>query len=231
VSAAATANASPASRRWLFGPVPDLLLGCGVGYAFVFLLQLFDPSLLRAWVPAGAAPLVILVSGTPHYGATLLRVYERAEDRRAYAFFTVWITGALVALFFAGVASAFIGSLLLTVYLTWSPWHYSGQNYGVALMFLGRRGVAVDPRAKRAFHATFFLSFVLTFLAQHGTGGGPGYAPFADGGDAVRFIPLGIPSGIADAGLIAAGVAYALLLVFAFGSFLRSGSQIGRAHV
>lgn len=222
---AMSAPAAPdPSRRWLFGPVPDLLLGCGVGYGLVFLFQLFDPSLLRALVPAGAAPLVILLSGTPHYGATLLRVYERAEDRRAYALFTVWITAALAALFVAGVRDAWIGSLLLTVYLTWSPWHYSGQNYGVALMFLGRRGVAVPPLAKRFFHASFFLSFVLTFLAQHAARGGPGYAPFADGGDAIRMLSLGIPSAFASPGLALAGLAYVVCVGVAFAGFLRSGS-------
>jgi tetratricopeptide (TPR) repeat protein len=211
-------------RRWLFGPVPDLLLGCGLGYVAIFLLQIFDPALLRSWIPAGAAPLVILVSGTPHYGATLLRVYERAEDRRAYALFTVWATLAIAGLFFAGLASAWIGSVLLTVYLSWSPWHYSGQNYGVALMFLGRRGVEIAPRAKRAFHLSFFLSFVLTFLAQHGAKGGPGYAPFADGSDSIRFLSLGIPAPIATGAMLAAGLVYALAVLFAFGSLLRRSS-------
>jgi tetratricopeptide (TPR) repeat protein len=215
---------SAATHRWLFGPVPDLLLGCGVGYGLVFLLLLLDPSRVMAWVPAAAAPLVILVSGTPHYGATLLRVYERAEDRRAYALFAIWATFALAGLFLAGLASVRVASLLLTVYLSWSPWHYAGQNYGVALMFLGRRGVTVTPRAKRLYYASFFLSFVLTFLAQHGAVGGPGYAPFAEGGGGIRFLPIGIPAALASGGLLLAGVAYGVALVLAFGSFLRSAS-------
>lgn len=218
-----TTPESASSRRWLFGPVPDLLLGCGVGYGLVFLLQLLDPSLLRAVVPAGAAPLVILLSGTPHYGATLLRVYERAEDRRAYAFFTVWVTLLLAALFVAGVRWAWVGSILLTVYLVWSPWHYSGQNYGVALMFLGRRGVKVSPWPKRLFHASFFLSFVLTFLATQSAGGGPGYAPFSDTVSSVRVLSLGIPQAFASPAILLSGIAYAVCVVGAFGGFLRSG--------
>jgi hypothetical protein len=219
-----TVAAAPSSRRWLFGPMTDLLFGCGVGYALVFALQVLNPDLLRSWIPIGAAPLVILLSGTPHYGATLLRVYERAEDRRAYRFFTLWVTVAVVLAFFAGLGSVVIGSWLLTLYLTWSPWHYSGQNYGVAMMFLRRRGIEVTPQAKRFFHASFFLCFLLTFLAQHGKGASASYAPFASGGDQIRFIPLGLPSLLTETGLLVVGVAYAVVLVYAFGSFLRRGS-------
>jgi len=219
------AETAPAgSRRWLFGPVPDLLLGCGVGYGIVFLLQLADPAQLQRWVPLAAAPLVILVSGTPHYGATLLRVYEKGEDRRRYAFFTVWLTALIAAAFVAGLWSAWIGSLLLTLYLTWSPWHYSGQNYGISMMFLRRRGVEVTPRAKSFFHASFFLSFVLTFLALHGGGSAVGYAPLAEGGDGIRFLPLGIPVELTSAALVAVGIAYLVTLVVPFASFLRRGS-------
>ena len=42
-----------------------------------------------------------------------------------------------------------LGTFLVTLYLTWSPWHYTGQNYGLAVMFLRRSGVEVDARTKR----------------------------------------------------------------------------------
>ena len=29
------ASAAPPSRRWIFGPAPDLVLGCGVGYVLL----------------------------------------------------------------------------------------------------------------------------------------------------------------------------------------------------
>ena len=83
-----TASAAPSPTRpgrgWLFGPVPDLLLGCGIGYALLFVVMTFAGTEFRAAIPFGLAPLVALAAGTPHYGATLLRVYGRREDRRAY---------------------------------------------------------------------------------------------------------------------------------------------------
>jgi hypothetical protein len=35
----------------------------------------------------------------PHYGATLLRVYEERRDRRAYAIFSLWATAVIAAAF------------------------------------------------------------------------------------------------------------------------------------
>lgn len=109
-----------ASRGWLWGPAPDLLLGCGLAYLLSIPLLLWafpDNGWPILWVSA----LSLLISG-PHYGATILRVYERREDRQRYAFFAVWITAALVGLFVIGLHDLIVGSLLLTVYLTWAPW-------------------------------------------------------------------------------------------------------------
>ena len=49
-----------------------------------------------------------LLIGAPHYGATLLRVYRSAEDRRKYAFFAVYLS-AMVWLWF-GIGLFDLGS-------------------------------------------------------------------------------------------------------------------------
>ena len=59
------------------------------------------------------------------------------------------MTAALVALFGVSLYDRFLGSVLLTVYVTWSPWHFSGQNYGLSVMYLRRRGIPVTPELKR----------------------------------------------------------------------------------
>ena len=86
------ASAQPSGNRWLFGPTPDLLLGCGGAYALLVGVLLFAGSEVRSWQPAILLPMMALVVGTPHYGATLLRVYEHRADRRRYALFSLWAT-------------------------------------------------------------------------------------------------------------------------------------------
>jgi hypothetical protein len=211
-----------ADGRWLFGAVPDLLLGCGLGYLLVLALQGgMGVQWLAAWVPAG---LLVMTASIPHYGATLLRVYESAEDRRKYVLFAVHVTVAVAILFAVGLRNALVGSLLLTLYLTWSPWHYSGQNYGVLLMLLRRRGVEISPAAKRWIYASFLLSFGLTVLAVHGMERGGVYAPGSYQGTAFRLMPLGIPGSVTALLLPAVAVAYGASLLVASALLLRKAS-------
>jgi tetratricopeptide (TPR) repeat protein len=198
--------------RWLFGPLPDLMLGCGLAYLIIFVALAAAGSETRALLPAGVLALGALVTGMPHYGATLLRVYERREDRRAYAIFAVWATLVIAAAFVVGTRSVAVASVLFTIYVTWNAWHYTGQNYGISLMFLGRRGVAVAPTEKRLVYATFVLSYLLILVSIHG-GGGAGYAPQAQEGWVVRFMSLGIPAGIRDIALGGLAAAYVAALI------------------
>jgi tetratricopeptide (TPR) repeat protein len=211
-----------ADARWLFGPATDLVFGCGLAYSVLFLLQVFAGPQMREVFPLEYQPLLAVMLGMPHYGATLVRVYERREDRRKYALFSVWATLLLAALFLAGLHLASVGSLLVTVYFTWSPWHYSGQNYGIGLMFLRRRGVPVTPLLKRLIYASFLLSFALIVLTLHGADPSASYAPGSYTGTAYRFVSLEIPAGLADGLFVACGAAYLATLVAAGALLLRS---------
>lgn len=175
---------------------------------------------LRASQPVYLAPLLILLIATPHYGATLLRVYEQRSERKAYALFTVWATIALIALFVLGVRDPAVGTLLFTVYLTWSPWHYTGQNYGIAMLFLRRRSIEPTPAIRRWLHGSFFLSFVLTFLMMHRAEGAS--RGLAEGG--VHLARLGIPDAFAQVLIPGVAMAYGVSLVGAAALLLRRGS-------
>jgi tetratricopeptide (TPR) repeat protein len=202
------AVASPTrSGRWLFGPLPDLLFGCGVLYTIAFVAYSLAGPSIRGASPSFVLPLLILALSSPHYGGTLVRVYDQRRDRQAYAVFALWATLALVALFFAALHSALLASVLFTLYLTWSPWHYTGQNYGIAVMFVRRRGLALTPLAKRWLYSAFILSFLLTAIVMH-LEVGSAYSPLAYSSETVAFVPIGITRGVGDVVLPILGVAY-----------------------
>jgi tetratricopeptide (TPR) repeat protein len=196
---------------WLFGTAPDLLFGAGLLYLVIMSgLVAGGSAALESFPRPALAWLVLLVSGS-HYGATLLRVYEHESERRVYRAFTVYGTIAIGLLLVAGLRSALIGSLLITVYLTWSPWHYTGQNYGISMMFLRRRGVPVSEAAKRALHLSFYLSFASVFLNFHFQGGVSqgdplGYSSAASSG--YHFVSLGLPAVLRSWLMPAVGAAY-----------------------
>ena len=175
-------------QAWLFGPASDLLLGCGLAYVPVFLLLLAFGFNIQQVFPLAIMPLLALFISIPHYGSTLLRVYERREERHKYRLFSVYLTAAVWLWFVAGTRSASLGSALVTLYFVWSPWHYMGQNYGVALMFLGRRRIPVSAELKRLLHLSFLCSFFLAVTEMQSLESGTGhYAVLTLGlSDAVR---------------------------------------------
>lgn len=211
-------TAQPPANRWLFGPVPDLLLGCGGAYALMVAVLLWIGPTLRASQPALIFPLMALLVGTPHYGATLVRVYEHRADRRRYALFTVWATALIAALFVGGVYVPAIGVFLVTLYLSWSPWHYTGQNYGIAVMFARRNGVAISDTDKRWLYWSFLLSFLLALVVMHGAGGESGAESYVT---SIRFAPIGIPAPVLGVLVPVLGTAAAVALVTAAVRLLR----------
>lgn len=214
-------SASQGRPLWYWGPGADLLFGCGVWYVLAFAVLCVAGDDVRAAGGLAALPYLTLVFGTPHYGATLLRVYRKAEDRRAYALFAVHATIVIFALFAIGVHQPWVGSAILTLYLTWSPWHYSGQNYGITMMLLRRRDAAPGPRLKRILYLSFFLSFLLTFLAQHG-GGQSDFAPLSYAGAGYTFLAIGLPDPFTGWAIAAVGSAYLLAVIAAVGGLVRA---------
>ena len=217
----AAAPPNPASR-WLYGPWRDLLFGCGLWYVAALGALAFIGPTLRAHQGPLIVSFASLLVLTPHYGATLLRVYEQRDDRRAYALFAVHATALLVALFAVAVHVPIVAAAVFTLYITWSPWHYSGQNFGVAAMLLRRRGVALDGTPRRWLHATFVLSYALTLLALHTGARATDVAPVAGGANApVRFLSLDLDPRLGEPLFVATAVAYVVAIAVAIGALLR----------
>ncbi len=200
----------------------DLLIGCGGLYALglgaYLLLRGRSSDQLEYMLP-----LAVLLVTVPHYGATLQRVYGSAEQRSRYAFFTVYATAALVAWFVVGTFDPLLGSLMITVFLSWSPWHYSGQNYGIAMMYLGRAGIVLPPAVKRTFWTTFVLSYLLSQLNLHGSRSAAHYATGA-GEQSLGVLPLGLPQDVVAPLFAGIVVLYLGVLVIAGIGLLRAGA-------
>jgi hypothetical protein len=210
-------------------------VGCGLGYvALVPILLLWGRAAdVHSWPAAVVTTSALAING-PHYGATILRVYARREDRAKYRLFTVYATLLVIAWFAVGTHGGIAASALITAYLTWSPWHFSGQNYGIGVMFLRRRGVDVDPQLKRLFWLTFALSALLAIIQIHGTSGEYfEWRPTADAAGAPRLLKLGIHgvalqvlSGIVGTAYVGCLLAVALRLRKAV-PFRGSGTGVG----
>jgi hypothetical protein len=198
------------------------MLGCGGLYACILFAFAVGGAELRGNVAAWLAPLLVLALGAPHYGATLVRVYEHRNDRRSYVVFSVYATIAIVAFFAVSLFDWTAATWLVTIYLTWSPWHYTGQNYGLAVMFLRRRDVEISPAAKRLLYSSFILSYLLTFMVFHGDVGSSPTPEFASG-PRTMFVSIGIPPPVMT-------FVFPALLALYLGSLVAAGVLLSRRN-
>jgi len=115
--------------------------------------------------------------------ATVYRAYHSYDEFAKYRVFTVHVTLLLVC---AGLIAHLWYPLLpwiFTLYICWSPWHYTGQNYGLLMMFARRAGLTPTEGERHALHLSFIASYLMLLFSFHT---GPS-------GDAL-IISLGLPA-------------------------------------
>jgi hypothetical protein len=208
-------SAKPRGPSWLEGPFSDLLIGAGGAYllSVPLLFLAVGGAVASDWPFTVIWIIAILING-PHYGATLLRIYLKREERRRYAAFSVWVTLLFAAIFVVGLYEPYVGALIVTAFFTWSPWHFAGQNYGVALLFLRRSEVEISPLAKRLLYASFVLSSLLALLVLHAeASAGLTWPPRGTVYTDPVLVRLGIPSAIANSLILVCGVSYLFSVV------------------
>jgi tetratricopeptide (TPR) repeat protein len=195
---------------WIYGPWTDLIVGCGAWSAPLLLLSYFAvASSAQTWAVAFYA--LALFFNYPHYMATIYRAYHRAEDFQKYRIFTVHTTALLLVTLLMSHYWLRLLPWIFTIYLTWSPWHYSGQNYGLFMMFARRAGADPDKSTRRALYGAFIASYLILFLGFH-TG------PSTD----ALFISLGIPAAASRWEQVILGVAFVALSVYGLSRLARA---------
>jgi Tfp pilus assembly protein PilF len=143
-----------------------LTVGCGAWSAPLLLAGFyFANSYGRGW--SVAFYFLALLSNYPHFMATVYRAYHTRDEFEKYRIYTVHVALLLVV---AGVVTHLWYGLLpwiFTLYICWSPWHYTGQNFGLLMMFARRAGVSPTETERRALRLSFIASYILLMLSFH----------------------------------------------------------------
>ncbi len=157
---AETGEATSMRSPWLVNPALDLLIGCG---AWTLPLLALAPLLGDSGrdVALVVFSALLLVCNWPHYAATWHRAHAAgiATPRQREAA-KLLAAGFMVLTFFLLLNPRFL-PWVFTAYLLWSPWHYSGQNFGIAQLLLRRAGAPADLWARRML----LCGFVACYLA------------------------------------------------------------------
>ena len=93
--------------------------------------------------------MLALFFNYPHFMATVYRAYHSYDEFAKYRFFTVHVALMLSC---AGLIAHLWYPLLpwiFTLYICWSPWHYTGQNFGLMMMFARRASLSPIAKEKR----------------------------------------------------------------------------------
>jgi tetratricopeptide (TPR) repeat protein len=167
----------------MFGPGIDLtFIAGGLTFALLPLCLLTSGSLTEQ-----SFLLLLFFCNYPHYMATNYRIYSSRSQIERYRLFAVHFTGLmLLAAVLGHVLRGPWIKVLYTVYFTWSPFHYSGQNYGISLMYLRRGGVDPTPTDRWLLYVSFIAAFLMDVV----------YMNVASPGD-TPLVQLGIPPDVA----------------------------------
>jgi len=170
--------------------------------------MLMSPTHTHGWVVAFYA--LAIVFNYPHFMATIYRAYHTRENFEKYKFFTLHITLLLALTAVLMHASPRLFPWVFTLYICWSPWHYSGQNYGLLMMFARRSGAEISPTERRWLRAAFVASYLM-LLASFETGGS----------NDPLILSLGLPSKFTFPLRLALGVAFAVFACLGFQRMVR----------
>jgi hypothetical protein len=123
-------------------------------------------SLTSSYLPA-----LLLLTSSAHFAASTLRLYTKPGAREDLRFLTMLLPViAMAVLLLALVAPAMVGAQLQALYLTWSPYHYAAQAFGLAVMYCYRSRCEMTVSDKRVLWWIAMLPFVRAFLGGANSG-------------------------------------------------------------
>ncbi|MEQ1758209.1 MAG: hypothetical protein ABL986_07815 [Vicinamibacterales bacterium] len=198
------------ARRPFFVNLPiDVAIMGGLSIALYVVLWLVNANVRTSTVISLGATLVWIIN-YPHFSATSHRLYRSRDNRRqypltAYLVPVLLLIGAWLSLQSpTGVAPYFV-----KFFQIWSPYHFSGQTFGIGMLYARRAGVSLSP-IERTCLRWFIYSTYLSLIATIETGVRQ-YQFFG-----VTYPALGIPvvlSQIALYAMYALGLAVIALLI------------------
>jgi len=121
-------------------------------------------------------PVIALLCNQAHFAASTVRLYTKPGAFEDYPVLT--LVFPLLTLFLTSVFVVFasgLGQHIQALYLTWSPYHYAAQTFGLATMYAYRSGCALDRREWWTLRAACMLPFAHSLLSGAPLGSGLGW--------------------------------------------------------
>lgn len=150
--------------RTYLHPAFDYLV-IGGGLSLVLTIFLAAGGTTNGLYAALSLQLLLLLSNLSHFAASTVRLYTKPGAFVSHRFLTMGFPLVTIAvLTFTLLQADVLGRHLQALYLTWSPFHYAAQAYGLAVMYCYRSGYSLQVAEKRLIRAACLLPFAFAFL-------------------------------------------------------------------
>jgi hypothetical protein len=125
----------------------------------------------NATASAAWLPIVVLLCASTHVGASTVRLYTKPGAVQQHRFLTLVFPLVAVVVLTVGIAwPEAVGRHIQILYMTWNPYHYAAQAYGLALMYCYRSGCQLDVTDKKLLRIACLVPFVMAFISARGSG-------------------------------------------------------------
>ena len=121
-------------------------------------------------------PLLVLLVNQAHFAASTVRLYSKPGATEAHpvlAFALPLATLAVLSLCIAFTSG--LGRHLWALAMTWSPYHYAAQAFGLASMYCYRSGVALGSAERQLLRWACLMPFFRSLLGGAASGLGLGW--------------------------------------------------------
>jgi len=150
--------------RSFVNPVFDYMI-IGGGLSIVATVVLLGWPSTQNEISRNAFATVLLLSNMAHFAASTVRLYTKRGTADALPFLTMAFP--MVCLGVIAICLVWpwqLGMHLQSLYLTWSPYHYAAQAYGLAVMYAYRTGCLLTKNDKRLLFWIAMIPFFRMFF-------------------------------------------------------------------
>lgn len=161
--------------RTFVHPAFDALI-IGGGLSLLVAVWIAIDGTTAGLVMASSVPFFLLFVNNAHFAASTVRLYRKPDAFRELPFLTMAFP--LVTLVVVTISIAFadqVGRHLQALMLTWSPYHYCAQAYGLAAMYCYRSGCALVEPERRMLRWSCMVPFGVAMLSGTQAGSGLGW--------------------------------------------------------
>lgn len=141
----------------------DAVLIGGLSIAVFVGLRLFTDGQATPAAVRAASILSVFVN-YPHFSATVYRLYQSPANIRQFPVTSLGLPIVLVGAVAASLwQPQWVAPYFVTLFLIWSPYHYSGQTIGITMLYARRSGFEVGRWQRLALTSFVFSTFIANF--------------------------------------------------------------------